>query len=77
MLSQKNPRVMLKPHFFNIHFNFILPSMSRSYGWLLPSGFPTETLHAFHTSPIFATRPALLTFIDFITPIIFGEVQKL
>lgn len=35
-------------------------------GWRLPSVFPTETLHAFHTSPKSATRPARQTFIEMI-----------
>jgi hypothetical protein len=31
--------------FPKIHFNIILPSTSRSYEWVFPSGFPIKNLY--------------------------------
>ena len=43
---------------------------------LLPSGFPTKTLHTPLSSPIRATCPAHLILLDFITRTILGEEYK-
>jgi hypothetical protein len=43
---------------------------------LLPSGFPTKTVHAPLSSPIRAACPAHLILLDFITRTILGEQYK-
>jgi hypothetical protein len=52
----------------------ILSSHSRvgTPGNLISSGLPTKTLYAFLFSPLHATRPAHLIFLDVIIIIIFG-----
>jgi hypothetical protein len=55
---------------FKIHSNIILaltPHLPRS---MFPSGFPTETLYAFHFSPIRATCASYLILLYIITQII-------
>jgi hypothetical protein len=42
-----NPVHNLIVYFFQIRFNIILPSTTRSSKWLLPSGYPTQILYAF------------------------------
>jgi hypothetical protein len=54
----------------------ILPSTLRSYGWSLPFMFSDQNL-VFLISPIYATCPAHLTFLDLRTLIRFGETIKL
>jgi hypothetical protein len=51
----------------SIHLRLGLPSS------LLPSGFPTNDLYTLLFSPIRATCPAYLTFLDFIILNILGE----
>jgi hypothetical protein len=43
---------------------------------LLPSGFPTETLHAPFMSAKRATCPAYVSLLDLITRMIFGEEKR-
>jgi hypothetical protein len=43
---------------------------------LLPSGFPTKILYEFLTSPMFATCPAHLVYVDFVILLIFGQNYK-
>ena len=67
VLHQINPVHASSSHVLKIHFNIILPSMSRFPSGLLPSGLPTKTLNAFLPSPIHTTRPADFILLDFIT----------
>jgi hypothetical protein len=48
-LSQKTPFHILSSYVFIIHLNIFLPSASRSYGDLFPSGFSAKTLYALPT----------------------------
>ena len=43
---------------------------------LFPSGFPTKSLYTTLTSPISATCPAHIKFLDLITPTILGEEYR-
>jgi len=71
ILSQMNPVYTLPPYFFKI------PSMPRSSKCSLPFTFSDQTFgyicHLYHAC---CMSPHLI-FLDFITPIIFGEVYKL
>ena len=56
-----------------IRNNNILPSTPWFSKWFLPSGFPTKALYVLLLFHIRATCPAHLSFLDFITRIIFGK----
>ena len=45
ILGQPNPVHIPTSHLLEIHLNIMHPSMLRSPSGLLPSGFPTKTLH--------------------------------
>ena len=77
-LSWASPIQFTYPHptswrsilILSIHLRLGLPSC------LFPSGFPTKTLYAPLSSPICATCPAHLIFLDFITRTILGEEYR-
>ena len=77
-LSWASPIQSIYPHptswrsslILSTHLRLGLPS------GLLPSGFPTKTLHTPISSPIRATYPAHLILLDFITRTILGEEYK-
>jgi hypothetical protein len=73
ILSQISPLHASSSHFMNIHFNIILPSTPWSCKWFVPSGLRTKILYTSLMSPIHATCPAQLIFLDLITGMIFGE----
>jgi hypothetical protein len=50
--------------------------MLSSHLLLFPSGFPTKIAQAFHFSPMGATCPAHLTFLNYITLTISGEAYR-
>ena len=54
-------------HFLKIHFNIILPSMSRSSKWSVFLAFPAKTLYAPLLSFIHAMCPAHLNRLDSVT----------
>jgi len=72
ILKQSDTVLATSSHFLKIHFNIILPSMPRSSKWSLSTRFPYQNLVC--NSPVpHATYPIDLSFLDFITWIIFGE----
>jgi hypothetical protein len=72
ILSQIYPASNVRYYSRNTHFNVIQPSKSRSSKWVFPSGFSTETPHAFLFSQILATCLSHFTLLQLITRIIFG-----
>ena len=74
ILSQINPVPVSPSHFLKNHFNIFLPSMPRSFKWLLFSRSPHQSpVHAF-SIPHTYYMPAQLILIDLITRLLFGEV---
>jgi hypothetical protein len=68
ILSQINPIHIIPSYLCKIHLNIIHPPTSCG---LLPSGFPTNVLHAFRFSLLRATCPSHRTLLDLI--ILIGE----
>jgi hypothetical protein len=60
--------------FRKIHLNIIFLFTTESSQWSPSSGSPTKTLYITFLSPMYATYPAYLILIDFITRTILGEV---
>jgi len=75
ILGQPNPVHIPTSHLLEIHPNIIHLRLGLPHG-LLPSGFPTKTLHTPFSSPIRATCPAHLILLDFITHTILGEEYR-
>jgi len=76
ILNQTNPVHAPPSHFLKIHLNIILPPMPGSYKWPLSLWFPTKTLYAPPLSPVDATCPAHLIFLDLIPWIIFHQKYR-
>jgi len=77
-LSWASPIQSIYPHPTSSRFILILSTHLRlglSSG-LLPSGFPTKTIYTTLSSPIRATCPTHLIFLDFITRTILGEEYR-
>jgi len=51
ILNQMNQVQILTPNFYQIHFNIILPPVSRSYKASVTTDFPTEILYVFCITP--------------------------
>jgi hypothetical protein len=75
LLNNKNPVHTFTSYFPKIHSNIIFPSTLTYSEWTLH--FPITICYAFLISPIRATFPAHLIFLDLITLIIHGQVYKL
>jgi hypothetical protein len=56
-----------------IHYDSILPSMTRSSEWFLSFGVSHQTVYTFLSSPMHSTCPAHLILLDFICLMIFGD----
>jgi hypothetical protein len=54
ILSQMNPIQILVVCSFPIHVNIIIQSMSRSFKWFFPLGFPAKLFYIFWCSPVSA-----------------------
>jgi hypothetical protein len=64
------------PYFFKFSLNIILPSASRSFPLLFPSGFPIRILYVFTFYFIRTACPARLIRLDLITRIFLGDECK-
>jgi len=63
-------------YIFEIHFNIILPSMSRTSKWSLSFRYPHQTLYILLFSPILVTRPVCFILHHVITLITCCEDYK-
>ena len=76
ILSQPNPIHILTSNLLEIHSNIIHPTTPRSPQWSLSLRFPhQDPIHPL-SSPICATCPARLIFLDFITHTFLGVEYK-
>jgi len=76
ILSHIDPAHALICHFLKTHLNIILPSTPRPSRLFFPSSFLTKSLFTLLFSPIRATCPAHLIFLDLITRPILGEEYR-